>query len=160
MIQRRPVLVTLMLIVITTSATAGLGAIISGGANDPWYAALVKPALTPPDMVFAIVWPILFTLMTLGVVLVRITAGSFNAASSALGLYFTQLAMILAWVWLFFGFHQSALAMVALIALWLLVTAMMRSFAQHSVAAAILQIPYILWLTFEAYLNGAILGLN
>ncbi len=160
MAQKRPAFITLLLIAVLTIATAALGAVVSGGSDDPWYAALAKPALNPPDMAFAVVWPILFGLMVLGAVLVRIKAGSFAAASSALGLYFTQLAVNLSWSWLFFGFHQVLFAMIALVVLWLLILAMMRSFGKHSWAAAILQIPYLLWVTFAGYLNGSILFLN
>lgn len=160
MSDHRPALPTTLLIAVVTAATAGLGAAVSGGSTDAWYAALNKPALNPPDMVFGIVWPILYGLMAIGAVLVRIKAGSFRAASSALGLYFTQLALNLSWSWLFFGFHQVALSMVALGALWMLIIAMMHAFSKHSVAAAILQLPYLLWVSFAGYLNVSILSLN
>ena len=78
-------------IAVVTAATSGLGAAVSGGSEDVWYLALEKPGLTPPDIMFAVVWPILFVLMALGAVLVRMSAGSFAACSAALGLYFTQL---------------------------------------------------------------------
>ena len=83
-----------VLIAIMTAATAGLGAAVSGGSADVWYFALEKPGLTPPDFIFAVVWPILFILMAFGAVLVRIKAGNFAACSGALGLYFTQLALL------------------------------------------------------------------
>ena len=149
-----------VLIAIMTAATAGLGAAVSGGSADVWYFALEKPGLTPPDFIFAVVWPILFILMAFGAVLVRIKAGNFAACSGALGLYFTQLALNLSWSWLFFGFHQVLISMIVLAALWILIIAMIRSFAKHSKAAAILQVPYLLWVTFAGYLNGSILLLN
>jgi tryptophan-rich sensory protein len=157
---KRPAFVTILLIALLTAATAALGAIVSAGSDDVWYAALTKPELNPPDLAFAIIWPILFTFMALGAVLVRLKAGSFAAASGALGLYFTQLAVNISWSWLFFGFHQILLALVALVILWMLILAMIRSFAKHSMAAAVLQIPYFLWVSFAGYLNASILGLN
>ncbi|MEL7231612.1 MAG: TspO/MBR family protein [Pseudomonadota bacterium] len=160
MTAKRPAFLTIMLIIALTAASAALGALVSGGSDDPWYAALTKPAFNPPDFVFGIVWPILFTLMVIGAVLVRLKAGSFNAASSALGLYFTQLAVGIAWSWLFFGFHQLLYAMVALVILWLLIVAMMRSFARHSLAAAVLQLPYLAWISFAGVLNASLLILN
>lgn len=160
MTQRRSAFITILTIALLTAATAALGAIISGGAEDTWYAALSKPSVNPPDLAFAIVWPILFTFMALGAVLVRIKAGSFAAASGALGLYFTQLAVNVSWSWLFFGFHQILLALIALTILWMLILAMIRSFAKHSIAAAVLQVPYFLWVSFAGYLNASILGLN
>lgn len=156
----RPATLTTVLIAIVTAATAGLGAAVSGGSEDVWYFALEKPGLTPPDIIFAVVWPILFVLMALGAILVRVKAGSFSAASAALGLYFLQLTANLAWSWLFFGFHQVQIAMITLVALWLLIAVMISAFARHSKSAAVLQLPYLIWVTFAGYLNGSILLLN
>lgn len=160
MTETRSPSLMIVLIAIMTAATAGLAAAVSGGSEDVWYFALEKPGLTPPDIIFAVVWPILFVLMAFGAVLVRIKAGSFAACSAALGLYFTQLALNLSWSWLFFGFHEVLISMIVLVALWLLIAAMMRSFAKHSMAAAILQVPYLLWISFAGYLNVSILLLN
>ena len=160
MTQTRPATLITVLIAIMTAATAGLGAAVSGGSEDVWYFALEKPGLTPPDIMFAVVWPILFVLMAFGAILVRIKAGSFAASSGALGLYFTQLALNLSWSWLFFGFHQVLIAMIVLVSLWILIFAMIRAFAKHSKAAAILQVPYLLWISFAGYLNASILLLN
>lgn len=158
--HKKPAFVTILLIAVMTAATAALGAFVSGGSDDAWYAALNKPALNPPDIAFAIVWPVLFAFMALGAVLVRIKAGSFANASNALGLYFTQLALNLSWSWAFFGFHQPVVSMIILAALWLTIIAMIRAFGRWSLAAAILQFPYLLWVTFAGYLNGSIIALN
>ena len=61
---------------------------------------------------------------------------------------------------MFFGFHQVLIAMMVLVALWLLIAAMIRAFWQHSRAAALLQVPYLLWISFAGYLNVSILLLN
>ncbi|MEM9054938.1 MAG: TspO/MBR family protein, partial [Pseudomonadota bacterium] len=66
----------------------------------------------------------------------------------------------LSWSWLFFGFQNPLLSMIALIILWFLILAMIRSFAKHSWAAAGLQFPYLAWVSFAGYLNGSILLLN
>ena len=160
MSPHKPAALTIFMIAVVTAATAGLGAAVSGGSEDVWYFALEKPGLTPPDIIFAVVWPILFSLMALGAVLIRLTAGSFSAASAALGLYFIQLTANLAWSWLFFGFQQVQIAMVTLVVLWLLIVAMIRAFAKHSRAAAFMQVPYLLWVSFAGYLNASILVLN
>jgi len=61
---------------------------------------------------------------------------------------------------LFFGFQQVQIAMVTLVALWLLIAAMIRAFSKHSRAAAFMQLPYLLWVSFAGYLNASILVLN
>ncbi|MEM1391580.1 MAG: TspO/MBR family protein, partial [Pseudomonadota bacterium] len=81
-------------------------------------------------------------------------------SSSALGLYFTQLAVGIAWSWLFFGFNQLLYAMIVLVILWFLIAAMIRSFGRHSLSAAALQIPYIGWISFAGALNASLLILN
>ncbi len=158
--QHRSAFFSILLIVVLTLAAAALGATVSGGSDNPWYAALNKPGLTPPDIAFAIVWPVLYILMALGAVLVRLRAGSFNAASAPLGLYFTQLSVNLSWSWLFFGFQQIGLSMLTLSLLWMLILLMISAFGRVSRTAARMQIPYLIWVTFAGYLNLSILWLT
>ena len=158
--DHKPAAMITFVIATVTAATAGLGAVVSSEAVDIWYLALDKPELTPPGYVFSIVWPILFVLMAMAAILVRIKAGSFAACSAALGLYFTQLALNLAWSWMFFGFREVLLAMVILAVLWLLILATMRAFSKFSTAATLLLLPYLIWVSFAGYLNGSILFLN
>ncbi len=91
--DHKPAAMITFVIATVTAATAGLGAVVSGISIDLTLRALERPELTPPDYVFSIVWPILFTLMAFAAILVRIKAGSFAACSGALGLYFIQLAL-------------------------------------------------------------------
>ena len=143
-----------------TVATAVIGGVISGGQSDPWYASLQKPFLTPPDLVFAIVWPALYLLMAGGAMIVLGRAGSFQRAISPLGIYYTMLAFNTAWSLVFFGFQDVPLAMGVLVALLLLIIAMMQDFWRYSHLAALLQIPYLIWVSFAAYLNSSIMIAN
>ena len=80
---------------LVTAATLGalvIGGLISPDGEDPWYRNLRKAPLNPPDIAFAIVWPVLFALMLAGALMVLKEAGTFKRASAALGLYFTMLA--------------------------------------------------------------------
>lgn len=141
---------------LVTAATLGalvIGGLISPGGDDPWYEGLRKAPLTPPDITFAIVWPILFALMLAGALMVLNEAGGFKRASAALGLYFTMLAANVSWSLFFFGFRDPPVALGVLAALWLLIATMMLRFAIHSPRAALLQLPYLAWVTFAAYLN-------
>lgn len=158
--EHQPAFATTFLIATVTASVAALGVVITGSGENYWYSALAKPGFNPPDLAFQVVWPILFSLMALSAVLVRIKAGSYAVARPALLLFFMQLAVNLSWSWLFFGFHQIAGALGALALLWILVALMIRAFARYSTTAALLQVPYFLWVSFAAYLNGAILFLN
>ena len=93
-------------------------------------------------------------------VLVRVKAGSFAACSAALGLYFTTLALNLAWNWMFFEFRQWMLAFIVLAVLWVLILVTLRAFWKHSTTAVILMLPYLIWVSFAGYLNGSILFLS
>jgi tryptophan-rich sensory protein len=146
-----------------TAATLGAllaGGQLSPGSEDVWYARLRKAPLNPPDLAFAFVWPALFALMLAGALMVLKDARSFKRASAAMGLYFTMLAANVLWSLFFFGFREPAIALGVLIALWLLIAAMMQRFADHSPPAALLQVPYLLWVSFAAYLNFYVVAFN
>ncbi|MEE2921081.1 MAG: TspO/MBR family protein [Pseudomonadota bacterium] len=149
-----------ILLLLATVTAAAAGAVISGGSADPWYAALHKPFLTPPDILFALVWPILFVLMAAGAMLVLERAGSFERAISPLGLYYTMLAFNAGWSLAFFGLQDVSLALGILVALWLLIIAMIQDFWRYSHLAALLQLPYLAWISFAGYLNAFILFAN
>ena len=149
-----------ILLLLATVAAVAAGAVISFSRNDAWYAALNKPALTPPDFVFSLVWPVLFVLMAAGALMVLERAGNFERALSPLGIYYTMLAANAFWSLAFFGMQDVALALGAIAALLLLIIAMMQDFARYSRAAALIQIPYLIWVSFAAYLNLSILALN
>mgnify|MGYP006272834019 CR=1 FL=1 len=156
----RPALPMAALIVVATLAVSILGGLVSAGSDDAWYANLNKAPLTPPDITFAIVWPLLYLLMAIAAIRVRLAAGRFEDASAALGLFFVQLVPNLAWSYAFFGFHQAGLAMLILVALWALVLATAFAFWRHDRIAALLLLPYFLWVSFAGYLNGWIVATN
>ena len=114
-----------------------------------------QPALTPPSWVFPVVWGILYTLM--GISAARIAA---TEKQQGLNLYILQLAVNFFWPLLFFNAHAFGFAAIWLGLLWVLVLLMILRFRKADPLAAILQIPYLLWLTFALYLNLAVWRLN
>jgi benzodiazapine receptor len=138
---------------------AALGAAITAGPVKSWYPLLAKPALTPPDIAFPIVWNILFALMAIAAWRVWRAAG-WSQARGALGLFGVQLVLNLGWSWLFFGQQQIGAALIEIGLLWLAIAACMAAFARHDRIAAWLLLPYLLWVSFAAYLTGAIWLLN
>ncbi|OYW43278.1 MAG: hypothetical protein B7Z38_02170 [Rhodobacterales bacterium 12-64-8] len=146
-------LLALGAILLATSLAAGLGALVSGGEADPWYAALNKAPGNPPGFLFGIVWPVLYALMA---------TSAFIAwrAGAKLGVFMLQLALNLAWSYLFFDLRLPLPALIDLLVLWGLVAWMIAGFHAHSPLAAMLQVPYILWLSFAAYLNAWVVFAN
>lgn len=126
---------------------------------DEWFKRLKKPAWNPPNRVFAPVWTTLYALMAIAAWLVW-EAGGFEKAGSAVTLFIVQLVLNAAWSWLFFGRHRPNLALVDIILLWLLIVATVIAFSQLSILAAILLIPYLLWVLFASFLNFSIWRLN
>lgn len=122
------------------------------------YSNINQPPLAPPSILFPIVWTILFALMGVSSYLVYVS----NAKNKreALSLYGVQLVVNFIWPLIFFNMQAYFAAFIWLIFLWVLVLLIIWHFHKAKPLAAYLQIPYILWLTFAAYLNLAIYLLN
>lgn len=133
-----------------------VGAIVEPGM---WYEALQKPAWTPPNWIFPVVWPILYVCMAISAWLVWKQAG-FSGARDALTLFLIQLALNGLWSWLFFGAHQIGTALGEIILLWILILFCTMVFRSHSKWAAILLVPYLAWVGYATALNFAIWQLN
>ena len=115
------------------------------------YDSLKQPFLSPPAFIFPIVWTILFTLM--GISSAKVYLSSSPHRNSALIIYAAQLIANFFWTILFFGFELRGFAFIWILVLIGLVIAMILSFNKVSKSAAYLQIPYLIWLIFAAYLN-------
>lgn len=139
-------------------AIGGLSALFTNMGMDE-YRLAQKPALTPPEIVFPIVWTILFTLMGISAARVWI-ASEDKGSNGGLMLYAIQLVVNFFWSVIFFTLQAYGFAFFWLLFLWLLVLLMIISFSKTDKLAAYLQIPYLLWLTFAGYLNFMVWILN
>ena len=128
------------------------------GENMMIYQTVAKPALAPPAVLFPIVWTALYLLMGVGAALVYNARGEFRTIG--LWLFAAQLAVNFFWSILFFNLRAFLFAFVWLILLWVLAAAMSVAFFKTRRVAGLLQIPYLLWLTFAAYLNFSVYILN
>lgn len=135
------------------AAAASSGAVFQPG---PWYAALAKPPGTPPDIVFPIVWTLLYIAMVVAAALVYRAAG----AGRALGWFGVQLGLNAAWSPVVFGAHWPAPGLLVIVALWLALAATVRAFHAVRPVAAWLLAPYLVWVAYAAYLNAGLLILN
>lgn len=122
------------------------------------YENINKPLLSPPSIVFPIVWTVLFTLMGISSYLI------YNSNSSnktdALKIYAFQLIVNFIWPILFFNFQVYLISFIWLLFLWILILFMIINFYKINKNAGLLQIPYILWVTFAGYLNLMVYILN
>ncbi|MBQ8822254.1 MAG: tryptophan-rich sensory protein [Lachnospiraceae bacterium] len=119
---------------------------------------VTKPALTPPPWVFSVVWTILYVVM--GYASFLVNEEGTGDQKTARFLYFAQLFFNFCWPIVFFNFRWYLFAFAWLLCLWFLVLATIRAFGDISPKAGKLLIPYLLWLTFAAYLNFGVYLLN
>ena len=124
------------------------------------YARIIEqPPLSPPAIVFPIVWTILFALMGIGAARIYLSPAS-GARSRSLQLFLLQLTFNFFWSIIFFNLERFGFALLWLIILWVLILLMILSFRKIDRLAALLQIPYLLWVTFALYLNFGVWLLN
>lgn len=131
---------------------AAVGAAASVDAPS-FYAQLSKPAWAPPAGVFGPVWTVLYALMGVAAWLVWRSPGPKRAALTLFG---AQLAANALWSWLFFAWHRGALAAVEILVLLALIVAMIVAFWRISRLAALLMVPYLLWVSFASVLTWAV----
>jgi tryptophan-rich sensory protein len=138
------------------AAAAALGAVASLDAAS-FYAQLNKPSWAPPAGVFGPVWSVLYALMGVAAWLVW---RSPTRRPGAIGLFLAQLAANALWSWLFFAWHQGALAAVEVLVLLALILATIVAFRRASRIAALLLVPYVLWVAFASALTWAVWRAN
>lgn len=137
----------------------GLSSLITKG-NMNLYSEIVTPRLSPPGWLFPVVWTILYILMGISLYLVWNSEAKFYEKQRAFVIFGIQLFLNFIWSPIFFNQQRFLLAFIVLLFLWLFTFGMIVSFYKIMKLAGILQIPYIIWLTFAGYLNLAIYLLN
>lgn len=140
-------------------AVGGLSALLTMGSMDE-FASLDQPPLSPPGWLFPIVWTILFTLMGISLYLVLTSDASQTTLTPAIVVFAVQLAFNFFWSIWFFNFGWYLFAFFWLLALWVLIIVNTVLFYRIRKSAGYLMIPYLLWVTFAAYLNLSIAILN
>lgn len=133
--------------------------IAPAGAENRWYAALVRPTITPPDWVFPVAWSALYIMMGLALAMIIHARGS-RLRVLAITLFALQLVLNLAWSPLFFGMHQVWPALTLLVAIFVVALATTLAFGRIRSAAAWLMVPYLAWLCFAGVLNWQVGKLN
>lgn len=120
---------------------------------------ILKPPLSPPALVFPIVWAVLYALMGIGAARVSLTEMS-PERSRGLNLFIVQLVVNFFWSLIFFNAMAFGAALAWLILLLGLILWMIRVFYTADRTAGLLQIPYLIWVLFAAYLNWGVWKLN
>lgn len=150
-----------LVIAVVVSELAGVvGSVFTVSSIGGWYATLEKPELSPPNWVFGPVWTTLYLLMGVAAFLIWRSGWEKKEVRVALAIFGFQLVLNALWSIVFFGLHNPGWAFVNIVVLWLAILWTMFVFYRMSRPAAYLLLPYILWVSFAAYLNYSIWMLN
>lgn len=138
----------------------GLSALLTKNGMEE-YQKVNQPPLSPPMVVFPIVWTILFTLMGISSAIIY-EKGKYDDAeiSSAIRIYGLNLIVNFFWSIIFFNLGTYLFAFIWLLLLLVIIILMIVEFYKISKIAALIQIPYLLWVAFAGYLNFMIYLLN
>ena len=137
----------------------GLAALLTGGSMAD-YSEMNQPPLAPPGWLFPVVWTLLYLMMGYASYRIITSGGTQQQIQKSLALYGAQLAVNFLWPLIFFGLQWYLAAFFVLLLLWLLVALTIGAFARLDDTAADLLLPYILWITYAAYLNVGAYLLN
>jgi tryptophan-rich sensory protein len=152
--------ITKLVITIAVSELAGIvGSVFTSSSISSWYLTLTKPDFNPPNYVFGPVWITLYALMGVAAFFIWQKGLSYKV-KIALGIFGIQLLLNMFWSVIFFGLQSPGGAFIEIIFLWFAILATIITFYKISKISAYLLLPYILWVTFAAYLNYSIWILN
>lgn len=150
-----------LLIAVGVSELAGVvGSVFTVSSVSSWYLTLMKPEFAPPSWVFGPVWTMLYALMGISAFLVWKKGWGRREVRFALGLFFVQLVVNSLWSFVFFGAQNIGGALIVIALLWVLIVLTAIFFGKLSKMAAVLLLPYLLWVSFASYLNYAYFILN
>lgn len=159
-------LISLILVLLPFAVAAG-GSALTVPEIPGWYASLPKSPLNPPAWVFGPVWTTLFALMAVAGALAYRKATSAPATGAfpravrlPLGIHAVQLVLNLGWSYFFFRLHNPGAALADLALLWVAILATLLLFWRLLPLAGALLVPYLAWVSFAAFLNGAVVRLS
>ena len=149
----------LIISIVLTVGLGSLGGIFTIAEIPNWYAGLNKPSFNPPNWIFGPVWTTLYCLMGISFYLIwKLPASS--ERTKGVRIFIIQFVLNFGWSIIFFSMHQLGWALVEIIAMWIFILLTILQFRKLSIPAAVLLIPYLLWVSFASILNGSIWQLN
>ncbi len=150
-------LITLLCVAVCLGV--GLAAsMVQAQALAEWYPWLVKPSLTPPGWVFAMVWTLLY--VSMGVSVALVIASRSRDKAELLSLFAVQLLLNFVWCVIFFTMREPVIAFLCIVLLDVAVALYALCSWRSSRAASALFWPYLGWMCFATYLNAWIMLFN
>lgn len=133
----------------------GLGGVVTVGNIETWYRTLDRPLWTPPDWLFGPVWTVLYICIGIAGWLV-----ARRGESRLMRLWWMQFALNAIWSPVFFGLHQVGLAAAIILGMWGSIVAFILGARRRVGLAALLFVPYLLWVSYATALTLEVLRRN
>lgn len=153
--------IALVLSVLAVEVVGASGAVFTAQGLNVWYGTLTQPVIAPPNWVFGPVWTTLFVLLGVAIWLVwRQAQAQPGLVRTAFFVFVLHFAFNLGWSAAFFGLQNIALGLAVIGVLWVLIVATIRAFGRVDSRAALLLVPYLLWVSFATVLNYRFWVLN
>ncbi len=149
----------MLIFIISAEIVGAVSALLAGSFSD-FFEKYKEPPLLPPGWLFPVVWTILYAVMGYSAYMIYHSDADPAQKKTSLTIYWVQLALNFMWSIIFFRFEALWLAFAEIMALWVMIIAMIVSFRKINPRAAYINIPYLLWVTFAAYLNLATAVIN
>ena len=149
--------------IISIAAALGVGGLSAFFTrnNMDLYEEIVTPPLSPPSILFPIVWTVLYVLMGISAAMICTDAfATQREKRSALFTYTLSLVVNFFWSIIFFNMRAFFFAFLWLLLLLVLIIRTIMKYRDINPAAAYLQIPYAIWVSFAGYLTASIWFLN
>lgn len=137
-----------------------IGGVFTSASVRTWYLTLNKPSFNPPNWIFGPMWISLYLVMGIALFLVWTSDAPGKAKQIAMIFFFIQLAINMAWSFLFFYLKSPVLGLIDITALLIFILLTMWKFFPVNRTAGYLMLPYFLWVVFAAVLNYSIWTLN
>ena len=153
-------LITIIICIIACELAGLIGGFFTAKNIPTWYAKLKKPKINPPNWIFGPVWITLFFLMGVSLYLILNKDLKNREVKKGLLLFAVQLILNVRWSFLFFYLHNPSGAFLDIVLLWLAIILTIIQFRKIEKKAAYLLLPYLIWVTFAAFLNFSIWQLN
>ncbi len=152
--SRRPLLV---------AGAVALFTAIAGGAMtriDGWYRGLEKSSVNPPDWAFAPAWTVIYALAVMAAVIGWRAARHSADRAWIISLFFINALLNIAWSGIFFTLRRPDWALAEVAMLWMSVAMLIALLARFSRTAALVLLPYLIWVSYAAWLNYKVVVLN
>ena len=154
-----PKSIKLIIAILLPMVIGGFSGFLTANSINDWYTTLQQPSFNPPNWVFGPVWTTLYLIMGISFYRIWILPVS-EERNFAIVVFFGQMILNFFWSLIFFRWHLIGTALAEIILMWVMIATMIHLFKKLDKVAGIMNVPYLLWVTFASALNAAYFVLN